>query len=61
MVSMMKSYIDFFIPDSIREDADEYRRAFQITAFSQLSLLFFIPNLIKWYKMGFSGLALSIF
>ena len=28
---------------------------------SDLSLLFFIPNVIKWYKMGFSGLALSIF
>ncbi len=57
----MKNYIDFFIPDSIREDADEYRRAFQLTTFSQLSLLFFIPNVIKWYKMGFTGLALSIF
>lgn len=57
----MKRYIDYFIPDVICEDADEYRRAFQITTFTQLSLLFFIPNAIKWYKMGFSGLALSIF
>ena len=58
---MIRKYIDYFIPDNIREDADEYRRAFQITAFSQLSLLFFIPNVIKWYKMGFVELALSIF
>lgn len=58
---MMKRYIDYFIPEGIRENADEYRRAFQITTFTQLSLLFFIPNVVKWYKMGFSGLALSIF
>ncbi len=57
----MKRYIDYFIPEGIRENADEYRRAFQITTFTQLSLLFFIPNVVKWYKMGFSGLALSIF
>lgn len=58
---MIKLYIDYFIPDVVRADPDEYRRAFQITTFTQLSLLFFIPNVIKWYKMGFSGLALSIF
>ncbi|MEE9912369.1 MAG: hypothetical protein K4571_11670 [Deltaproteobacteria bacterium] len=58
---MLKNYIDYFIPETIREDADEYRRAFQLTAFTQLSLIFFIPNVIKWYKMGFTGLAVSIF
>ena len=57
----MRSYIDFFIPDAVRQDEDEYRRAFQFTTFSQISLIFFIPNVIKWYKMGFSGLAASIF
>lgn len=58
---MIKAYIDYFIPASIRDDADEYRRAFQLTTFTQLSLLFFLPNVIKWYKMGFAGLATSIF
>ncbi len=57
----MRSYIDFFIPNAVRQDEDEYRRAFQFTTFSQISLIFFIPNVIKWYKMGFSGLAASIF
>lgn len=58
---MIKAYIDYFIPATIRDDADEYRRAVQLTTFTQLSLLFFLPNVIKWYKMGFAGLALSIF
>jgi hypothetical protein len=58
---MFRAYINYFIPLSIRDDADEYRRAFQMTAFTQLSVLFFLPNVIKWYKMGFTGLAISIF
>ncbi len=58
---MIKRYIDYFMPDTVLDDADEYRRAFQFTAFTQISLIFFLPNVIKWYKMGFSGLALSIF
>lgn len=58
---MAKNYIDFFIPGRIRNNADDYRRAFQLTAFTQLSPLFFIPNVIKWYKMGHNELALSIF
>lgn len=58
---MIKKYIDYFIPAAIREDTDEYRRAFQFTAFTQLSVIFFVPNVLKWYKMGFTGLAVSIF
>ena len=58
---MFRAYINYFIPLSIRDDADAYRRAFQMTAFTQLSVLFFLPNVIKWYKMGFTGLAISIF
>lgn len=58
---MFRSYINYFIPLNIRDDADEHRRAFQMTAFTQLSVLFFLPNVIKWYKMGFAGLAISIF
>ncbi len=58
---MMKKYIDYFVPDNMRVNADEYRRAFQLTAFTQLSFLFFIPNFVKWYKMGHANMALSIF
>jgi len=60
-VGMIRKYINYFIPSSIREDVDEYRRTFQITVFSQLSPLFFLPNVIKWYKMGFTWLSVSIF
>jgi len=58
---MMRRYIEYFIPDIVRNDADEQRRAFQLTTFTQLSFLFFIPNVIKWYKLGCPNLALSIF
>lgn len=56
----MKSYINFFIPESLRVDADVYRRIYQLVIFTQISPLFFIPNIIKWYKMGHPGLALSM-
>jgi hypothetical protein len=58
---MLRHYIEFFIPDELHKDADEHRRAFQLTTFTQLSFLFFIPNVIKWYKMDHTWLALSIF
>ncbi|GEM_PF-1887755 len=31
---MIRKYINYFIPSSIRKDVDEYRRTFQITVFS---------------------------
>jgi len=31
---MLRNYINRFIPKSIHQDADEYRRAFQFTAFT---------------------------
>ena len=58
---MIHKFINSFIPAAIQEDPDEYRRAFQLTFFMWLSPLFFIPNVIKWYKMDHTGLALSIF
>lgn len=57
---MLKSYIDYFIPAAIHQNADEYRRTFQLTTFTQLSVIFFLPNFIKWYKMGHTELAVSI-
>lgn len=60
---MIKAYINYFIPASIHEDADEYRRAFQLTTFTQLSLLFFCrmsSNGTKWalrgWRLAFSAL-----
>ncbi len=38
---MLKRYIDYYMPDTVLDDTDEYRRAFQLTAFTQISLLFF--------------------
>jgi hypothetical protein len=58
---MLKRYIDYFIPTAVHQNSDEYRRAFQLTTFTQLSVIFFLPNVIKWYKMGHAELAVSIF
>ena len=55
------NYIEWYIPDNVRDDLDLYRRARQITLFTQLSYLFFIPNIIKWYNIGSKTLALSMF
>jgi hypothetical protein len=57
---MIKNYINYFIPQSMVNDPDIYRRTFQLTVFTQLSWLFFIPNAIKWYRMGHTELAISI-
>lgn len=56
----MKGYIDYFIPAQLRIDPDVYRRTYQLLVFTQISPLFFIPNVIKWFKMGHPGLALSM-
>lgn len=58
---MLKRYINYFIPAAIHQNEDEYRRTFQLTIFTQLSVIFFLPNVIKWYKMGHTELAVSIF
>jgi hypothetical protein len=42
-------------------DLDLNRRARQFILFSQISPIFFIPNIIKWYKLGSVDLAVSIF
>ena len=56
----MKGYIDYFIPANLRVDPDIYRRTYQLIVFTQISPLFFIPNVIKWFNLGHSGLALSM-
>ncbi len=54
-------YIDWYIPERVRQDMDAYRRARQLTIFAQFGYFFFIPNIIKWYNIGSSTLAVSMF
>jgi hypothetical protein len=58
---MINKFINSFIPAAVQENPDDYRRAFQLTFFMWLSPLFFVPNVIKWYKMDHTELAASIF
>jgi hypothetical protein len=57
----MMDYIDWYIPENLRQDTDTYRRARQLAIFSHFGFLFFVPNIIKWYNMGSSFLAASMF
>jgi hypothetical protein len=58
---MATDYIDWYIPEKLRLDTDAYRRAKQLVIFSHFGYLFFIPNIIKWYNIGSSTLAVSMF
>ncbi len=57
----LMDYIDWYIPEKTRLDADTYRRAKQLAIFSHFGYLFFIPNMIKWYNLGSPTLAVSMF
>lgn len=56
-----KNAVDWCIADQIKEDPDQYKRASQLIIFIWISGVFFIPNVIKWYKLGVESLALSMF
>ncbi len=49
------------IPNELKEFPNLYRRAKTLTAFTWLGPLFFIPNIIKWVKMGSPELGISMF
>ena len=54
--------IDSCIPQEIvNSDPNTYRKTKQLVIFSFLSPLFFIPNMIKWIKMGSPELGISMF
>ena len=55
-----RNYISWYIPNEITRDLDLNRRARQFILFSQISPIFFIPNILKWYKVGSMDLAVSI-
>lgn len=58
---MVSGYIEWFIPDHLKKDLQAARVARQLIVFTQIAPLFFLPNLIKWYKIGCFDLALSMF
>lgn len=56
----IRSLIDWFIPGSIRADSEDYPKAVRMLMFISASPLFYIPNIIKWYGLGISDLAISM-
>lgn len=60
-MSMFSRYILWYIPEEIQHgDVDVFRRAKQFIMFAQAAPLFFIPNIIKWVKLGSTELAVSM-
>ena len=53
-------YILWYIPEANRKDPDEFRRARQFILFTHIAILFFVINMIKWYKLGATNLAVSM-
>jgi len=53
-------YILWYIPEVNRKDPDEFRRARQFILFTHIAFIFFVINMVKWYKMGATGLAASM-
>ncbi len=61
MGKLFNKYILWYIPKEIQDgDLDQFRRAKQYIIFSQLAPLFFIPNIIKWNKIGSVELTISM-
>lgn len=45
-------FIDWFIPKEIRKDLDKYRRSRQYILYVCVSPFFYVPNMVKWEKLG---------
>jgi hypothetical protein len=56
----MMGYILWYIPQENRKNPDEFRRARQFILFTHIAFLFFVINMIKWYKLGAMNLAVSM-
>ncbi|MBE0555930.1 MAG: hypothetical protein IH628_01750, partial [Proteobacteria bacterium] len=54
------NYIMWYIPEANRRDPDEFRRARQFILFTHIAILFFVINMLKWYKLGATNLAFSM-
>jgi archaellum component FlaC len=53
--------INWFIPEGVKADADQRRRATQMVCFIMVSPILFVPNVIKWVQLGSPELATGIF
>ena len=60
-IMKMMNYIDWYIPDNVKKDLNKFRLARQIVIFCHLGMLFFTPNIFKWYNLGSPAIALSCF
>lgn len=60
-MSFVADITEKIIPVKLKEDPNNYRRAKTLLSFTWLGPLFFIPNIIKWGKLGSSELAVSMF
>jgi hypothetical protein len=62
VMKLFMRYVLWYIPQSLQEgDLDELRKARQFIIFSQIAPAFFIPNIIKWAKIGSTELVISMF
>lgn len=57
---MLSKYIEWFVPEALKQDLEEARLSRQLVIFAHIAALFFLPNVIKWYKIGSMELTLSI-
>jgi len=54
-------YLEWFIPAKIKNDQKYHIRARQFVMFSLFGFVFYVVNMIKWFAMGYTNLALSMF
>jgi hypothetical protein len=52
--------LNWFIAEDVRRNESAYRKSKQLLISVFLLPLFFIPNIIKWYSLGCSELAVSL-
>jgi hypothetical protein len=57
---MITRYIDWFIAERLRGDPDQWRRSRQLIIFSAVAPIFFLVNIIKWYRLGSMELAANM-
>ncbi len=59
---MMKiwEFVEWFIPPNMKQDPKYYIRARQFILFSWIAIIFYVVNMIKWAKLGYPHLAVSM-
>lgn len=56
----LQSTTEWFIPENIKKDFDSFRQSKIIVYFSLIAIVFYSYNIIKWYNLGVSILAISL-